>query len=419
MTRQLTPASDHEYGAAACPDGGTHGCSDSASDSASDGASDGTVRVLCTARPSTEQLRAWDRLVGEQPGSDVAQLPAWANLRAEQAGFTPRYLLARQGGQLAGGALVLLRRVPVLGTVGYLPYGPVIAAGRQREPLVRALVDALHRLGARELSGLFVQPPAGAEDVTEGLSALGFRPSVAGIAPVASLEIDLTRDLETIRGGFTRSNRRRTQTANQRGITVRLGDEDDLPLVTDLLASTAAHQHFDPMSLDYLRTLYRELAPEGRVRIFVAELDGEAVATEVFTGCGGVLKSRLTGMRRNDRVRRSGVTAVLIWQALVWAKANGYHTFDFGGVTTETADALEAGDTSGLGGPAAFKASFGGTVVRYPAAVELVASRLLRVGYDFSRRSRLGHPLVVAAKQFLRGGANPAGRGAQSGSSSR
>lgn len=374
------------------------------------------VRVLCTAQPGAELLAAWDRLVSEKEGSDVSQLSGWANVRREHAGFVPRYVLARQAGRLVGGALVLQRRLPVLGSVGYLPYGPVIAAGEPREPAVTALAQALHDLARRELTGLFVQPPADGQDVSEQLGRLGFRPSEAGIAPAASITIDLTRDTEAIRNGLTRSNRRRTNTAAQRGITVRRGGADDLPLAVDLFASTAAHQRFEPLPLDYLHTMFRELGPSGQIAIFVAELHGEPVAAELFTGCGGVLKSRVTGMLRNKQVCRSGVSAVLVWQALVWAKAHGYHTFDFGGIAADMVDAVDVGGAGAqeLTGPAVFKGSFGGQVLRYPGAVELVASPLFRIGYDLTRRTRFGDTLVVAAKQMLRGAA-PATRHRPSG----
>jgi lipid II:glycine glycyltransferase (peptidoglycan interpeptide bridge formation enzyme) len=410
MTQQLTPAPGCSDGRAGRSVGSTRSL-----------AGPDVVQVLRTAHPDAELLRDWDRLVSETAGSDVAQLSAWANLRREQAGFAPRYLLARRDGRLVGGALVLQRRIPLLGTVGYLPYGPLVAAGEPRGPVVAALVSALHRLGRRDLKGLFVQPPADGQDVTDQLLYLGFRSSVAGIAPVATIKIDLTSDIEEIRKGLTRSNRRRTQTAADRGITVRVGGEQDLPLVTDLFASTAAHQQFEPMSLDYLQTMYRELATGDRIKIFIAELHGEPVAAELFTGCGGVLKSRLTGMLRSDEVRKSGVSAVLLWHCLVWAKADGYHTFDLGGITADMADTLDGAGTAELTGPAAFKASFGGRTLRYPKAVELVSSPVLRIGYDLSRRSRFGHTLVGAVRRFLRGGGRVGGgaRGGQLGSSSR
>jgi lipid II:glycine glycyltransferase (peptidoglycan interpeptide bridge formation enzyme) len=366
------------------------------------------VSVRLSTRPDPDTIHAWDHLVSHTPRSDVAQLSAWSAVR-RQAGFVPRYVLARRAGRLVGGAMVLQRRLPVLGVVGYVPHGPVIAPDPGRAAVSHAVSTALADLGRRHLSGLFIQPPEGAEDISDHLLRLGFRPSVAGIAPAASIRIDLTRDVEDLRNGLSSSNRRRTRTWADRGVAVRLGSERDLPLVTDLLACTAAHQQFDPPSLDYLRTLDQELDRGDHVQIFIAELDGVAVVAHLFTGCGGVLTSRLTGMQRDDPVKKSGAAAAVIWHAILWAKTNGYHTFDFGGIQVNAVDMIrngQAGHARGLTGPEMFKASFGGQPFRYPPAVELLSSLLLRTGYDLSRHSELGGKLVATAKRLMRGGTN-------------
>ncbi|MGH3965155.1 MAG: hypothetical protein ACRDRY_18155 [Pseudonocardiaceae bacterium] len=58
----------------------------------------GEVSVTSTNRPDTGTIRAWDHLVSHTPCSDVAQLSAWSAVR-RQAGFVPRYVLARRAGR--------------------------------------------------------------------------------------------------------------------------------------------------------------------------------------------------------------------------------------------------------------------------------------------------------------------------------
>lgn len=365
-----------------------------------------TVSATVFTQPDPGTIQAWDRLVTDTPYSDVAQLSAWSNVR-RQAGFLPLYVLARRAGRLVGGALVLQRRLPVLGVVGYLPYGPLIATGQNRSVVGHAVSAALADLGHRHLGSLFVQPPAGADDVSDQLAALGFRPSAAGIAPNASIRIDLTRDVEKIHHAMTKTNRRCTRKAAERGVAVRLGGERDLPVLAELLAHTAAHQRFDPLALDYIAALYRELSPGGHVTVFIAEVAGTPAAVELFTGCGGVLKSRLTGTQRSGPARQSGAAVVLAWQAILWAKAHGYHTVDLGGLAAEAVDTIRAGGAdlaSRLAGPDFFKASFGGQPFHYPPARELISSPMLRICYDLSRRSAAGGKVVARAKRLMRNG---------------
>ena len=85
----------------------------------------GRLRVLLSPAPGSELLAVWDRLVDAAPGSDVAQLSSWARFR-EGYGYQPLYLLVFESDTLLGGAQILHRRVPAIGELGYVPYGPVI-----------------------------------------------------------------------------------------------------------------------------------------------------------------------------------------------------------------------------------------------------------------------------------------------------
>jgi len=140
------------------------------------------VRVRRDDAPEAEVLAAWNELVLRTPGTDVTQLSAWATIRTK-VGYRPCYLLAYRGERLVGGALILRRRLLGLLSIGYLPYGPVIASDvPERAAVVAAVVEELAAFtGTQRL--MFIQPPEHAEDVSDALLAAGFRPSTAGIAP--------------------------------------------------------------------------------------------------------------------------------------------------------------------------------------------------------------------------------------------
>ena len=365
-----------------------------------------TVHVVASPQPDPAVLREWDALVERTPGSDVAQLSSWAAVRRE-SGFDPLYVLAHEEGRLVGGALVLERRLPLLGRVGYVSNGPVVSPAVPRDPVVDRLSAAMDRLARSPLRARFVQPPADAPDVTAALRGRGFRRGESGIAPSATVRVDLRRDVEDLRSGLTKANRRRARNWGKRGVSVRMGSPDDVPVVADLVARTAAHQHFEPLSEDYIRNLHHELDPEQHAAVFVAEIDGSPVAALLCTRCGGVVKQRLSGMDRSERARRAGVSAATVWSAMQWAKRKGDHTYDFGGISAKAARVLLDGETDPavpLSGSEQFKTSFGGEVFRYPEQVELISSLPLRLAYDVSKRTRAGGRLLETAKRVLRGG---------------
>src|SRR5882757_5774038 len=102
----------------------------------------GAVSAQVCERPAESVLAAWDRLVAETKESDVTQLSGWAAVR-RTVGYEPLYVFAWQSDVLVGGAQVLVRRVPLLGRIGYVSYGPVVAAAASRAAVVAALADAL------------------------------------------------------------------------------------------------------------------------------------------------------------------------------------------------------------------------------------------------------------------------------------
>lgn len=362
--------------------------------------------VLVSSDPGSAVLEEWDRLVDTVPESDVAQLSAWARLRGD-AGFRPLYLLARLDDQLVGGALVLERRVPFVGRVGYVSGGPLVSPATARDRVVDPLVSAMGALGRKRLRAVFVQPPVDGNDVAVGLREQGFRQSKAGIAPGASIRIDLHQTADKLRHGMSKANRRRARNWSERGVTVRLGSLDDAVLVADLLAGTAEYQQFEPLSLEYIQRLYRELDAGGHVIVFIAEIDGEPAAALLCTRCDGSVRQRISGMTRTENARTAGVSAATVWHAMLWAKSHGYDTYDFGGLRVDAARLLLAGDREAaayLTGSEQFKISFGGDVFLYPGQVELISSRVLRLAYDISRRTRVGRRIIDIGKRVLRGG---------------
>jgi lipid II:glycine glycyltransferase (peptidoglycan interpeptide bridge formation enzyme) len=359
-----------------------------------------TVRISTTVDP------CWDRLVGRSPGTDVTQLSAWARVR-RQVGFSPLYLFAEGGGRLLGGGQILVRRLPVLGRVGYLAYGPLVAEDAPDPVAVRAaLVDALERVGRQMVNGLFVQPPEDAFLVSADLLARGFRRSAAGIAPAGSIRIDLTESLDAIRARFGRRLRSWTNRWADRGVVVRRGDERDLPLLCALMAHSAAAQGHRPLASTYVEALYRELAPE-HAAIFVGELDGVPLAADLVTRCGDLVRGRISSFDRSGPAARVSLPAAVRWQILQWAKEEGCRWLDFGGLSERTLDILLAGGRRpDAGWPAGDqpKLTFGGTAFRYPPAVEMISSAVLRVVVGVAQRSPRGRQALDMAARLLRSG---------------
>lgn len=362
------------------------------------------VTVAVTTTPRPEELARWDALVQRTQGTDVTQLSAWARVRATK-GYVPLHVFVCRGPDLVGGAQLLYRRLPVVGRVGYLPYGPLVDRTVEGWPQVRrAVSEAVHEVGRERLRMLFVQPPEGGEDVSTELLDLGFRPSSADIAPPGSIRLDLTDDLATIRSRFGRKLRSWPNRWAARGVEVSLGDESDLEVLTDLMAYSGERQGFTPPPASYVETLYRELAPAGNAALFVGRVHGEPVAADLVTVCSGMIRGRLGGFRRDGEAAKLSVPAAIRWEIIRWGQEQGLRWLDFGGLSAESLEVLLGGgdpaDAPSCDQP---KLTFGGTAFRYPPAVELMASAPVRMAYDLVRTSPRGRAALHRAQVTLRG----------------
>ncbi len=150
--------------------------------------------------------------------------------------------------------------------------------------------------------------------------------------------------------------------------------------------------------------MYQELA--GQVVLFVGEVDGTAVAADLVTTCGDMVRGRLIGFDRTGHGRRLGVPAAVTWEIIRWAKEQGYRWYDFGGLPHPVLhDMIDLGLRHNPRWPSTThaKLGWGATAFRYPPPVELIRPRLARIAYDTLRRYDRDQRLTTTARQLLRG----------------
>lgn len=364
-----------------------------------------TIHVDVEADPSPDHLAEWDALVSTIPGTDITQLSAWARVRRAQ-NFQARYLFARRGRALVAGAQLLVRSVPLVGQVAYSSYGPLIAetedAGHVADVLAQAMA-ALH--GVRML---FIQPAEGREDVRQALLRHGLRPSTAGIAPTGSARLDLHQDEDAIHRNLPRRLRSTTRHWAERGVTVRVGDASDVPVLAALLRSAADTCGYGPPpGLGYLQHLYSTLAPSGTVALFVGEVHGVPVAADLVTACGDTVRTRLGGLDRSGDGRRLSVPAAVYLETARWARTAGYRWLDLGGISEATLrDAVDRGLPHRDTWPGADRAklAIGATAFRYPGPVELIRPAPVRTAYRALSGSEWGRAALSRTRARLRSG---------------
>jgi peptidoglycan pentaglycine glycine transferase (the first glycine) len=326
---------------------------------------------------SQDERAAWDSFVAACPEGGVLQSSAWAAFK-RQAGWRPLRLAAGDDDSPIAGMQILLRSLPLgLFKVAYAPRAPL--GQWQRGAAADALWPAVHA-ALRRQRAIFLKiepslPPS--LDLSESLRTRGFIASPSHIQPVATLQVDLTLDLDAIKAAQKPKTRYNTGLAARRGVEISEGTAADLTTIYPLLRETSQRDGFPIHTLDYYEALLQNMPCVSRLTmarhegdllaaIFVAAFGREAI---YMHGASGALKRNLMP------------TYLIQWDAMQWAKARGCQFYDLWGIPeTVTEDTqVEAGQPreDGLWGVYRFKSGFGGRLVRYAGSFDYVYSATL------------------------------------------
>lgn len=317
----------------------------------------------------------WEAFVAQHPGGSPVQTGRWAHLKAVQ-GLSATRLVVREQGCVTAGAQILIRKTS-LGRIGYVARGPLLG---QHDPDLAALVmGQIHAIArAQRLLYVTIQPATTDAALAARLPEWGYWITPLEIQTSATLQIDLTRSSDDLLAAMRRETRYNINRSRREGITVREGRYDDLPAYVALLGQTGRRQRFSPYSLEYYQEMWRQFAPPGILRLFVAEVDGEPVAAATLMCFGDTVMGSQRGWSGAYPKKRPNEG--LDWAMMTWAKAQGYRTFDLGGISREAAEQLLKGEPlpdDRRDGPLAYKLGFRGQPVLTPRTYAHVPMPLL------------------------------------------
>jgi peptidoglycan pentaglycine glycine transferase (the first glycine) len=324
---------------------------------------------------------AWDEFVAAHNGH-ILQSFAWGELK-RRFGWQAERWAWLQGQTVGAGAQVLIRRQAPGLQIAYVPRGPVTPD--------ESFLEALDRIMRRRGVFLLKVEPNRLRDEPgdEMLTGAGFYKSDETIQPPATIHIDLTRDLATILDAMKSKWRYNIRLAEKKGVLVRPGTADDVPAFYELTRLTAERDRFAVHSLAYYRSAFELLTARDAARLFVAQFEGKSLAMIFVTAFAGEA-IYLYGASGNDH-RNVMPNHALHWTAMRWAKARGCTRYDFWGVPRDTAVGThQVKDLTLPNSLYQFKQGFGGEVVRYTGAWDLVYSRPAYSLYRLVRALRRG-----------------------------
>lgn len=311
----------------------------------------------------TEQdERDYNDFVSKQTSGSFLQAWQWGELQCEYSNKDIRRFVVKNEGDIILAAQII--SVPLFSATNYLylPYGPVIKDGQSAEVLdffiaeIRKLFS--HSLFIRIEPKFKLNQPLGNKSIN--------------IQPARTLIIDLKPTEEEILQNMHPKTRYNIKVAQKHSVEIQkevAGTSEHKEFYTqaiNLILETAKRQGYHTHPFTYYDTIVNFFGSpiqkeDITVSIYSAMYAGTIIATGMMVDFGKT-RTYLFGGSSNEH-RNTMAPYLLHYTAMVDAKHNGLTGYDFDGLETST------GKEAGF---ARFKLGFGGYVVEYSGAYDII-----------------------------------------------
>jgi peptidoglycan pentaglycine glycine transferase (the first glycine) len=342
-------------------------------------------------QPYSEEDAEWDAFVAAHPQGSILQTTNWARLK-NRFNWAARRVWLKQDGQLVAGAQILFRSAALgLLKMGYIPHGPLV--DWQDEEQVAVLFNQIDMACYENRAGLVKMEPLLWQDEMspEQWAAFCQRQETMMLAetdtiqPPRTMIVDLRPSPDDILANMKSKTRYNIRLSAKKGVTVRQGGSNDLPLFNQLMTITGQRDGFGVHAPIYYKAFWEIFAPE-QAAMFIAEFEERPLAAIIVSAVGNKAVY-LYGASSNDERQRMPTYAVQ-WAAIQWAKERGCTEYDLWGIPDASEDELEANFTKrsdGLWGVYRFKRGFGGQNRRTVGAVDRIYNKRVHKLYQWRR----------------------------------
>jgi peptidoglycan pentaglycine glycine transferase (the first glycine) len=317
----------------------------------------------------------WNTAIRSLPEAHILQSAEWGAFK-QITGWQAARFTAHRNGQLTAAIQVLVRRLGPF-AVMYAPKGPMCAEAdleswgvilaaienmARRTPTLQLKIDTDVAEATGEPGSEEDAPHQPGQAIMALLRQRGWRPSVEQVQFRNTITVDLTKSTEALLATMNQSKRRKVHYGLKHGLNVRTGTLKDLPMLYTLYEETGNRNQFIIRPKEYYLQEWGDLMRAGLAHALIAEWDGRPVAHVILYHFGSKCLY-FTGASISDpEARRLMPADMLQWEAIQWAKKQGYRVYDMWGAPT-TFD-----ESDSMWGVYQFKKDYGGTLVRHLGA---------------------------------------------------
>ena len=342
----------------------------------------------------------WDTFLEKNPTGQYEQTSLWAQVKALH-NWQPVRVVASDREAIVAGAQALVRKVPFVGSIGYVSKGPVFAS--DDDVLIQIVIDRLCRIAKEyHIQYFIVHPPENNQTLIKFLINKGFKKELIIDVVGATVMIDLSLDLDEILANMKKKTRQYIRRGERKQIKVRLGYKEDIGTFYQLMLETCRRQGVFPNPSDenYVNELWRVFNRYGYITLLLAEYNSEVLSAILAISFRETVRAWKIGW--SGRYGDYRPNYVLWWELIKWAKSQGYKYLDFVGIDQNIARAILSNkQLSNIGNRdmTSFKLGFGGNPVILSDALVYVNNLILSWIYDLIL-SRIGK--LPFARRILR-----------------
>jgi len=327
----------------------------------------------------------WNEVISQMPNPHLLQTWEWSQVKAKY-GWEPLPFVWESeyaGHEPVAAAMILKRKVLNSGfaarlSILYVPKGPLMDWGDAS--LRKRVLDDLQAFGKKQ-GAIFLKcdpdvilgtgVPDAENDVinndgnviTSDLTVRCWVYSSDQIQFKNTVEVDLRAPVEELLARMKQKTRYNVRLAEKKGVTIRTGTLDDLPMLYKMYEETSVRDGFVIRDEGYYQTVWESFMSQNGRKPFtpfaeplIAEVEGEAVAA-IFVFYFGKRAYYIHGMSR-DAHREKMPAYLLQWEAIKRAKQYGRKVYDLWGAPDEF------NENDSMWGVFRFKEGLGGQVVR-------------------------------------------------------
>ncbi|MBU4336392.1 MAG: peptidoglycan bridge formation glycyltransferase FemA/FemB family protein, partial [Actinobacteria bacterium] len=242
--------------------------------------------------------------------------------------WSARRVLVRQGAEVVGAAQVLVRALPwPLQRLSYVPRGPVLAQGADRDQVSSAVVTWTRTHVGGAAITLEPQWPAGTV-----LDVPGARPAAQRVLVPDTLVLDLTRTQDELQSAMSKTTRKQIRRSARTDLVYREVTDAELPACLDVYHEVADRAGFALHPDEYYLRVRAELGPEHSP--VIAAFDGDRPVAFLWLAASDRTAFELYG-GATEAGQELHANFSLKWTAICAMQERGLAEYDMNGLLND------------------------------------------------------------------------------------